>query len=115
MRIEIGPKDLDRGQLTAVRRDNGEKLTIPLEKGQKDEYNKLAKRISELLFKIQQDMLSKAELELKNNVVLCRKWSECASHLAAKRLLLIPFCGRSSCEDNIKRDTAKYVHKKCII
>lgn len=74
--------------------------------------------ISELLNQIQQDMLSKAEFELKENIVLCRAWSECACHLAAKRLLLLPFCGHPSCEDNIKRDTAKYkiqVHKMKLI
>lgn len=108
MRLEIGPKDLERGQLIAVRRDNSEKITIPLEKGQADGNNKLVKRITELLDQIQQEMLAKAELELKKNVILCRKWEECAGHLAAKHLLLIPFCGRPSCEDNIKRDTARY-------
>ena len=30
LRIEIGPKDLETGQCVAVRRDNGEKTTIPL-------------------------------------------------------------------------------------
>lgn len=109
LRLEIGPKDLERGQLIAVRRDNGEKLSIPLEKDPVNGYDKLVKRITELLDQIQQDMLTKAELELKQNVKLCRKWSECASHLASKHLLLIPFCGRPSCEDNIKRDTAKYI------
>lgn len=92
-----------------MRRDNGEKLSIPLENSQTDGYNKFVKKITELLDQIQQDMLTKAELELQQNVKLCRKWSECATNLALKHLLLIPFCGRPSCEDNIKRDTAKYI------
>jgi len=50
-------------------------------------------------------MYNKAEQELKENVVRCRKWSECAAHLDAKHSLLIPFCGQPICEDNIKRDT----------
>lgn len=109
LRLELGPKDIDKGQIVAVRRDNGEKLTIPLEKGTDENgKDKLVIKISELLNQIQQDMLAKAEKELKENVVLCRKWSECADHLAKKRLLLIPFCGRPICEDAIKRDTAKY-------
>lgn len=107
LRLEIGPKDLDRNQMVAVRRDNGEKLTISLEGCSKDDdrNDKMVVRITELLNQIQQDMYAKAEKELKGNVVICRKWSECAAHLAAKRLLLIPFCGRPNCEDNIKRDT----------
>ncbi|CAH1731165.1 unnamed protein product [Aphis gossypii] len=107
LRLEIGPKDLDRNQMVAVRRDSGEKLTISLEGCSKDNdgNDKMVVRITELLNQIQQDMYAKAEKELKENVVICRKWSECAAHLAAKRLLLIPFCGRPNCEDNIKRDT----------
>jgi len=110
LRLEIGPKDLDREQMVAVRRDNGEKLTIPLEKCPKDDggNDKMVVRITELLNKIQQDMYDKAEQEMKDNVVICRKWSECAAHLAVKHLLLIPFCGRPICEDNIKRDTTLY-------
>lgn len=96
--------------MVAVRRDNGEKLTIPLEGRTKDDSgnDKMVVRITELLNQIQQDMYAKAEQEMKENVVICRKWSECGAHLAAKRLLLIPFCGRPICEDNIKRDTTLY-------
>lgn len=111
LRLEIGPKDLDRGQITAVRRDTGEKLTIPLDVHDKDKQDiddPLVNRIDKLLNQIQQDMLAKAEQEMKNNVIICRKWSDCAIHLAKKRLLLVPFCGRPSCEDNIKQDTARY-------
>ena len=110
MRLELGPKDLDQEQIIAVRRDTGEKIIVPLDICQTDENgnNMLVKRIGELLDQIQNDMLAKAEKELKNNIVICHKWPECFVHLAAKRLLLIPFCGRPTCEDNIKRDTAKY-------
>jgi len=111
--LEIGPKDLDRNQMVAVRRDNGDKLTIPLEGRPNDGGNdKMVVRITELLNQIQQDMYNKAEQEMKKNVVICRKWSECAAQLAAKHLLLIPFCGRPICEDNIKRDTTLYENIK---
>lgn len=109
MRLELGPKDLSCGQLTAVRRDNGEKLIVPLDdKCQNDGTDNLVSRIAELLNQIQNDMLFKAQEELKQNVIIVRQWSECAIHLAKKRLLLIPFCGNPNCEDNIKRDTTKY-------
>lgn len=99
---------MDQGQIVAVRRDTGEKLILPLNNSETDENDNLLKRISALLERIQNDMLAKAEKELEKNVVICRQWTECFIHLAAKRLLLIPFCGRPTCEDNIKRDTAKY-------
>lgn len=109
MRLEIGPKDLDRGQIIAVRRDTGEKLTLSLDIKGESGSDKFVNTVSELLNQIQKDMLTKAEKELTENVVICRNWSECARNLAAKHLLLIPFCGRPSCEENIKQDTAKYV------
>lgn len=67
MRLEIGPKDLDRNQMVSVRRDNGEKLTIPLEGRTKDDggNDKMVVRITELLNQIQQDMYLKAEQEIK--------------------------------------------------
>lgn len=110
LRLELGPKDLDNDQIVAVRRDTGEKLTLPLKKyyTDKSEKDQLVNTINELLNQIQNDMLFKAEQELKENIVLCHNWVECVHHLAAKRLLMIPFCGQPSCEDNIKRDTAKY-------
>lgn len=109
MRLELGPKDLDCGQIIAVRRDTGKKITLPFDRCPTDNTinDKLVKIVGELLDDIQQDMLAKAEHELNENVIICHKWSECVSHLAKKHLLLIPFCGRPTCEDNIKRDTAK--------
>jgi len=47
--------------MVAVRRDNGDKLTIPLEGRPKDgESDKMVVRITELLNQIQQDMYKKA-------------------------------------------------------
>lgn len=113
---------MDRREIVAVRRDTGEKLTLPIDECQIDkrENDKLVKSIGDLLDKIQQDMFAKAEKELKDNVIMSHNWSECISHLAKKRLLLIPFCGRPTCEDNIKRDTAMYelilnIHNICLI
>lgn len=102
------------GQIIVVRRDNGEKLTVPLDKYESGN-DKLVNRIAELLTQIQNDMLAKAQKELEQNIIIVRQWSDCAIHLAKKRLLLIPFCGNPNCEDNIKRDTAKYVYYKKFI
>jgi len=105
--LELGPKDLDCKQIIAVRRDNGEKITVPLDKHESGT-DKLVSRITELLNEIQNDMLAKAQLELEQNIKIVRQWPECAINLAKKHLLLIPFCGNPNCEDNIKRDTTKY-------
>lgn len=49
IRIELGPKDIEKKQLVAVRRDTGEKLTIPL-KDAVNEIEKLLKTIQEALY-----------------------------------------------------------------
>lgn len=104
LRLEIGPKDLDKNQIIAVRRDTGEKIILSIDPFENE---KFVKNIIELLNKIQRDMLAKAEKELKENIVISYNWLESINHLENKRLLLIPFCGYPACEDNIKRDTAR--------
>ena len=53
LRIEIGPKDIEKGIVTAVRRDTREKTEIPFEK--------LEETVGTLLEKMQEDMLEKAK------------------------------------------------------
>ena len=56
LRVEIGPKDIEAGQCVAVRRDNGEKITVALDE--------LEARIPELLEAVQQGLFDKAKRNL---------------------------------------------------
>jgi len=97
--------------MVALRRDNGKKITIPLE-GHTKGYggnDKMVVRITVIESNTAR-MYTKAEREINENVVICRKWSQCGAHLAAKRLILIPFYGRPICKDNLKQDTTLYEH-----
>ncbi|XP_068987174.1 bifunctional glutamate/proline--tRNA ligase [Bombus flavifrons] len=99
VRIEVGPKDLNKNQVTFVRRDNSERV--------------FAKRpdvvtaLHTLLTSIQADMLSKAKKNLNEHIKRADNWNEFCSYLNEKNILLSPFCGESSCEDKIKRDSAR--------
>ncbi|XP_043604347.1 LOW QUALITY PROTEIN: bifunctional glutamate/proline--tRNA ligase [Bombus pyrosoma] len=99
VRIEVGPKDLNKNQVTFVRRDNSERI--------------FAKRpdvvtaLHTLLTNIQADMLSKAKKNLNEHIKRADNWNEFCSYLNEKNILLSPFCGESSCEDKIKRDSAR--------
>ncbi|XP_033359359.1 bifunctional glutamate/proline--tRNA ligase isoform X2 [Bombus vosnesenskii] len=99
VRIEVGPKDLNKNQVTFVRRDNSERV--------------FAKRpdvvtaLHTLLTNIQADMLSKAKKNLNEHIKRADNWNEFCSYLNEKNILLSPFCGESSCEDKIKRDSAR--------
>jgi prolyl-tRNA synthetase len=61
VRIEIGPRDLDAGQVTIARRDTGTKTAVALED--------VAKTIPKLLTHIQTDMLAAARARLAERTV----------------------------------------------
>jgi prolyl-tRNA synthetase len=52
VRVEVGPRDLAEGQVTIVRRDTGEKRTVPV--------GEVEHRVTNLLLQIQDDLLSAA-------------------------------------------------------
>lgn len=59
LRVDVGPRDLAKKEVVAVRRDTGEKLTLPLAN--------LADKIKSLLDEIHTSLLSKAKEELESH------------------------------------------------
>ena len=53
VRLEIGPRDMEKGQVVLVRRDTGEKLFVP--------EGELTERLPRLLEEIQHNMFDKAK------------------------------------------------------
>lgn len=99
IRIEIGPKDLSAKQLVAVRRDTGEKITIPLAD--------VAARIPALLTEIQNNLLAKATKDLTDNIKQTKNFGDFCKALDKNALLLSPFCGDEECEGRIKAESAR--------
>jgi len=99
LRIELGPKDLEKSQMVVCRRDTGEKCNLPLEN--------FAGSITKMLDAIQADLYRKAEAEMLSHQVKTTKWEEFLTKLNEKCTLISPFCGLPSCEDNIKKDSAR--------
>jgi bifunctional glutamyl/prolyl-tRNA synthetase len=99
VRVELGPKDIEKQQIVAVRRDTGEKVTLPRDTA--------AQELSNLLNKIQNNLLQIATNDLKSHTVLLKDWSQFATNLDKKNMILVPFCGDSSCEDKIKAESAR--------
>lgn len=100
LRIELGPKDLEKKQLIAVRRDTGEKITVPLANA--------ATEIPKILNTIQAELLSRAEQDLKAHTKIVTDWKEFCPVLDAKNIILAPFCETVDCEENIKKDSARF-------
>ncbi|XP_037783526.1 bifunctional glutamate/proline--tRNA ligase-like [Penaeus monodon] len=99
LRVDVGPRDLAKKEVVAVRRDTGEKLTLPLAD--------LADKIKGLLDEIHASLLSKAKEELELHKKLVHSWEEFTSALDEKSIMLAPFCGAEGCEDIIKKESAQ--------
>uniref|UniRef100_A0A8C2Q2L4 Bifunctional glutamate/proline--tRNA ligase n=1 Tax=Cyprinus carpio TaxID=7962 RepID=A0A8C2Q2L4_CYPCA len=99
IRLEVGPKDLKQGQFVAVRRDMGEKLTVPEADAEK--------KILNLLEEIQNNLFKRASDDLHKHMVVADTMEQFQKDLDQGRIVQIPFCGGIECEDWIKKTTAK--------
>lgn len=99
VRLELGPKELEKDEVVLVRRDTGAKQTVPVAN--------LSTVIPALLREIQDNMLSQARQELSERITHASSWSEFTGALAKKNLSLIPFCNGVECEEDIKKRTGE--------
>ena len=98
LRLEIGPKDIEKSQVLVARRDTREKIGIAMEG--------LASRVLELLNDVQQTLFARA-LKFREEHT-----QEAGNYEAFKRAMdgrpgfvLAPWCGSAACEAQIKTDT----------
>ncbi|PIZ51861.1 proline--tRNA ligase [Candidatus Woesearchaeota archaeon CG_4_10_14_0_2_um_filter_33_13] len=97
VRIEIGPKDLEKHLATIVRRDTGEKQQIEL--------TAIADEVNVLLEQIQKNLLDKAKDVLSSSVVEVDNLEDAKKQLDNKKIIFSPWCGSVECEDNFKEAT----------
>lgn len=117
LRLEIGPKDMEKNSVVVVRRDTGDKLFVNVE----DIGNEVVKTL-EL---IQKELFDKAVRFREDNSYKVNDYSEFKRMAKDKGgFIHSPWCGSKDCEDNIKYDTkmttrcrpldAKEIDGKCI-
>ncbi|XP_014470889.1 PREDICTED: bifunctional glutamate/proline--tRNA ligase [Dinoponera quadriceps] len=99
VRIEIGPAEVQKRQVTFVRRDNFEKHTTARDQ--------VIPSLDSLLKDIQSRLFNKAREDLEMHIKRAETWADFCRHLDNNNLVLSPFCGKPSCEDNIKADSAR--------
>lgn len=99
LRIELGPRDVGKGEFVAVRRDTGVKVTEKLEGA--------ASTIKRLLDDIHDNLFKKAKSKLDEHLVVSCDFSDFCSKLDNRCIIQAPFCGEISCEDEIKKDSAR--------
>ena len=96
LRLDVGPKDMEKGQVTLVRRDTGEKIAVPEKQVEMSAY--------ELLLSMQDDMLKKARKFLEENTVAAKTYDELKQAIAGKKMVKAMHCGNEKCEEKIKEE-----------
>jgi prolyl-tRNA synthetase len=98
IRIEIGPKDLEKEKVVVVRRDTGEKEDVFI----KD----LNKKIPELLEKIQSNLHERAQKFKEENSYQISDYEKFKEIMSDKRgFVYSDWCGDQKCEEAIKAET----------
>jgi len=94
LRLEYGPRDAEKKQVSFARRDTGEKGTIAIAD--------IAIEIPALLEKIQAALYDKADRAFRSHRVEVTEWEKVVPALDLKNVVLIPHCLEEKCEDKIK-------------
>ncbi len=97
LRLEIGPKDIEKEQCVLVRRDTHEKLFVSLEN--------IAETVNSLLTTIQKDMLETARRHRDAHTCNASTWDEFKTAIENKNFVFAPWCGDPECEAVIKQET----------
>ena len=96
IRIEIGPKDIEKQSIVVAKRYNREKINL--------EFSEIGKIVS-ILDEIQKSMLEKAREQAKENTKNISDYTEFKSKIEEGGFFNAPWCGKLECEEKIKEDT----------
>jgi prolyl-tRNA synthetase len=96
VRIEIGPRDLEKDQVVLVRRDTLKKEFVNI----KD----LNEKIKKVMVSIQDSLYKKSKKSFEDNLVEVKNMGEFKKAIDDKKLAKALFCGEGKCEELIKDD-----------
>ena len=106
LRLEIGPKDMEKNQCVLVRRDNREKYFVSLDD--------LESEVARLLDELGQAIYDKAAANIERRTYRCTSIEEIKAALAehGDGFVKAMWCGSEECEDKVKELTG--VGSRCI-
>ena len=105
LRLELGPRDIEAGQCVAVRRDNGEKTTLPLDN--------LEESVKALLEGVQQGLFDKAKRNLDEHTYVAHTADEVKDVIENRGgFIKTMWCGDEACE--LKMKELAGVTSRCI-
>lgn len=97
LRIEIGPKDLEKNNLVFVRRDTGVKENVKIEE--------VNIRAIKILAEIQDNLYNKAKKLLDDSTVKADSLSDLKEIINSNKIAYVQWCGNSDCEAKVKDET----------
>ncbi|MEK6935352.1 MAG: His/Gly/Thr/Pro-type tRNA ligase C-terminal domain-containing protein, partial [Nanoarchaeota archaeon] len=118
LRIEIGPRDLEKNEVVIVRRDTKEKKSIKI--------SELKTEIPRILEDIQRSLFNKSKKLFESKIEGCDSLDKLKLIIENKKIGICPVCKEQVCEDNLKSETGgakalfisdkhKVKAEKCII
>lgn len=96
LRIEIGPKDIEKQQVILAKRYNREKISVGFSEIEK---------IVTILDEIQKDMLKTARVKASENTINISDYTEFKSKIGKGGFFNAYWCGKIECEEKIKEET----------
>ena len=98
LRLEIGPKDIEKGQVMLARRDTREKAGVPIDG--------LAAHVKQLLGDIQQSLLARAVAFREEHTQRADDFDTFKSLMEGRPGFVVsPWCGSAECEAQVKTET----------
>jgi len=98
LRLEIGPKDIEKSQVVLARRDTREKSFVPMEG--------LAADVEQRLATIQQALLDRAVTFREDHTTRTDSYGEFKESMEGRPGFVVsPWCGAAACEAEIKTET----------
>ena len=105
LRVEIGPKDMEKGQCCICRRDNREKVFVPL--------TELEQTVAKLLDEVHEGLYQRALANRENHTKICMTLDEVRDFMQAEGgFAKTMWCGELDCELAMKEKAG--VSSRCM-
>ncbi len=105
LRLEIGPKDIEKGQCVLVRRDTREKTFVPLDN--------LSEKVGELLKELSENLYNKALKNREEKTFSCDSLNSIIETANDKNVFIkAMWCGDLACEEMLKEKAG--ITSRCI-
>ena len=98
LRIELGPRDLQKKEVAIVRRDDAKKIQCS--------WGETKDVVSKLLETVQSSMYTRAKEQLADRTATVHNWEQFMEAMNTDKMALCCWCNRTGCEDGIKDRSA---------